>query len=169
MATELAGLQVAVIFADTTVAVQAAKQATNEIPIVMGSPGGAALPNVANSLAWQTDLSAPTDTKRLFGALANRPPDRPPDPENGRPGTVGTATGAGRKAGVLNGTSKNYLSLSQLVQSQSPVLVHKRARIVGAITKSDRQHDAFDVQGLRLSSFRTRTGAIRAFPFGGAS
>jgi putative ABC transport system substrate-binding protein len=39
LAKELVNLQVAVIFADTTVAVQAAKQATNEIPIVMGSPG----------------------------------------------------------------------------------------------------------------------------------
>jgi putative tryptophan/tyrosine transport system substrate-binding protein len=39
LATELSSLQIVVIFADTTVAVQAAKKATNEIPIVMGSPG----------------------------------------------------------------------------------------------------------------------------------
>jgi putative ABC transport system substrate-binding protein len=51
LATELAGLQVAVIFADTTVAVQAAKQATNEIPIVMGSPGDPVGTRLVASLA----------------------------------------------------------------------------------------------------------------------
>jgi putative ABC transport system substrate-binding protein len=51
LATELAGLQVAVIFADTTVAVQAAKQATNEIPIVMGSPGDPVGTGLVASLA----------------------------------------------------------------------------------------------------------------------
>ncbi len=39
LASELTNLRVAVIFADTTIAVQAARQATAEIPIVMGSPG----------------------------------------------------------------------------------------------------------------------------------
>jgi putative ABC transport system substrate-binding protein len=51
LATELAGLQVAVIFADTTIAVQAAKQATNEIPIVMGSPGDPVGTHLVASLA----------------------------------------------------------------------------------------------------------------------
>jgi putative tryptophan/tyrosine transport system substrate-binding protein len=51
LATELAGLQVAVIFADTTVAVQAAKRATNEIPIVMGSPGDPVGTRLVASLA----------------------------------------------------------------------------------------------------------------------
>jgi putative ABC transport system substrate-binding protein len=51
LATELAGLQLAVIFADTTIAVQAAKQATNEIPIVMGSPGDPVGTRLVASLA----------------------------------------------------------------------------------------------------------------------
>jgi putative ABC transport system substrate-binding protein len=51
LATELVSLQVAVIFADGTVAVQAAKQATNEIPIVMGSPGDPVGTGLVGSLA----------------------------------------------------------------------------------------------------------------------
>jgi putative ABC transport system substrate-binding protein len=51
LATELANLHVAVIFADTTVAVQAAKQATHEIPIVMGSPGDPVGTHLVASLA----------------------------------------------------------------------------------------------------------------------
>jgi putative ABC transport system substrate-binding protein len=51
LATELASLQVAVIFADTTVAVHAAKQVTNEIPIVMGSPGDPVGTGLVSSLA----------------------------------------------------------------------------------------------------------------------
>ena len=51
LATELASLQVAVIFADTTVAVYAAKQATNKIPIVMGSPGDPVGTHLVASLA----------------------------------------------------------------------------------------------------------------------
>jgi putative tryptophan/tyrosine transport system substrate-binding protein len=51
LATELASLHVAVIFADTTVAVQAAKQATHEIPIVMGSPGDPVGTHLVASLA----------------------------------------------------------------------------------------------------------------------
>jgi putative ABC transport system substrate-binding protein len=51
LATELVRLQVVVIFADTTVAVQAAKQATNEIPIVMGSPGDPVGTRLVASLA----------------------------------------------------------------------------------------------------------------------
>jgi putative tryptophan/tyrosine transport system substrate-binding protein len=51
LATDLASLQIAVIFADTTVAVQAAKKATNEIPIVMGSPGDPVGTHLVASLA----------------------------------------------------------------------------------------------------------------------
>jgi putative tryptophan/tyrosine transport system substrate-binding protein len=51
LATELASLHVAVIFADTTVAIQAAKQATHEIPIVMGSPGDPVGTRLVASLA----------------------------------------------------------------------------------------------------------------------
>jgi putative ABC transport system substrate-binding protein len=51
LATELADLQVAVIFADGTVAVEAAKHATNEIPIVMGSPGDPVGTGLVASLA----------------------------------------------------------------------------------------------------------------------
>ena len=51
LATELASLQVAVILADTTVAVHAAKQATNKIPIVMGSPGDPVGTGLISSLA----------------------------------------------------------------------------------------------------------------------
>jgi putative tryptophan/tyrosine transport system substrate-binding protein len=51
LATELANLHVAVIFADTTVAVQAAKQTTHEIPIVMGSPGDPVGTHLVASLA----------------------------------------------------------------------------------------------------------------------
>jgi putative tryptophan/tyrosine transport system substrate-binding protein len=51
LATELASLRVAVIFADTTVAVQAAKQATDKIPIVMGSPGDPVGTHLVASLA----------------------------------------------------------------------------------------------------------------------
>jgi putative tryptophan/tyrosine transport system substrate-binding protein len=51
LATELANLQVAVIFADTTVAVQAAEKATTKIPIVMGSPGDPVGTRLVSSLA----------------------------------------------------------------------------------------------------------------------
>ena len=51
LATELASLQVAVILADTTVAVHAAKEATNKIPIVMGSPGDPVGTGLISSLA----------------------------------------------------------------------------------------------------------------------
>jgi putative tryptophan/tyrosine transport system substrate-binding protein len=51
LANELVSLQVAVIFADTTVAVQAAKKATKEIPIVMGSPGDPVGTRLVASLA----------------------------------------------------------------------------------------------------------------------
>jgi putative ABC transport system substrate-binding protein len=51
LATELVSLQVAVIFADGTVTAQAAKQATNEIPIVMGSPGDPVGTRLVASLA----------------------------------------------------------------------------------------------------------------------
>jgi hypothetical protein len=45
-------------------------------------------------LEWQPNLSAHIDTKEFSCGLATRPPDRPPDPDNGSPGAVGTATGA---------------------------------------------------------------------------
>src|SRR5437763_2093622 len=48
---ELATLNVAMIFADTTAAVQAAKTATNEIPIIMGSPGDPVGTGLVASLA----------------------------------------------------------------------------------------------------------------------
>jgi putative tryptophan/tyrosine transport system substrate-binding protein len=51
LATELVNLRVAVIFADSTVAVQAAKQATDKIPIVMGSPGDPVGTGLVASLA----------------------------------------------------------------------------------------------------------------------
>jgi putative ABC transport system substrate-binding protein len=51
LANEFVSLQVAVIFADTTVAVQAAKKATREIPIVMGSPGDPVGTRLVASLA----------------------------------------------------------------------------------------------------------------------
>jgi ABC-type uncharacterized transport system substrate-binding protein len=51
LAAELANLRVAVILADTTVAVQAAKGATERIPIVMGSPGDPVGTGLVASLA----------------------------------------------------------------------------------------------------------------------
>jgi hypothetical protein len=97
------------------------------------------------------------------------PTERPPDPENGSPDAVGTARGADRKADVLNGTSKKYLSLSRLVQSQSAAVVYDGQQFVGTIVKRDGRYDAFDPQGRCLGRFRNRTDAMRAFPYGGVS
>jgi hypothetical protein len=92
------------------------------------------------------------------------PTERPPDPENGSPGAVGTATGADRKKDVPGRTSKTYLSFSQLVQSQSTVVVYDGRELVGVIIKSDGHYDAFDTDGRCVGSFQTRTDAMRAVP-----
>ena len=65
LATELVSLQVAVIFADGTVAAQAAKQATNEIPIVMGSPGDPVGTGLVGSLAHPGGNLTGTTTQAL--------------------------------------------------------------------------------------------------------
>jgi putative tryptophan/tyrosine transport system substrate-binding protein len=65
LATELVSLQVAVIFADGTVAAQAAKQATNEIPIVMGSPGDPVGTGLVGSLAHPGGNLTGTTTEAL--------------------------------------------------------------------------------------------------------
>ena len=65
LATELVSLQVAVIFADGTVAAQAAKQATNEIPIVMGSPGDPVGTGLIGSLAHPGGNLTGTTTEAL--------------------------------------------------------------------------------------------------------
>jgi putative ABC transport system substrate-binding protein len=63
LATELASLRVAVIFADTTVAVQAARQATDKIPIVMGTPGDPVGTGLVASLARPGDNVTGTTTQ----------------------------------------------------------------------------------------------------------
>jgi hypothetical protein len=46
------------------------------------------------------------------------PTEKPPDPENGSPGAVATATGA-KLQSVLNGTLPIYCKLDPIVQSHS--------------------------------------------------
>jgi hypothetical protein len=67
-------------------------------------------------LEWQPGLSAHIDAKRLSGGLATQPPDRPPDPGNGSPGAVGTATGAEVQS-VLQRTTEIYRKPVSIVQS----------------------------------------------------
>jgi putative ABC transport system substrate-binding protein len=72
LATELVNLGVAVMFADTTQAVQAAKAATTKIPIVMGSPGDpvgtglvASLARPGGNVTGTTTLAFDLSRKRL--------------------------------------------------------------------------------------------------------
>jgi putative ABC transport system substrate-binding protein len=72
LASELANLKVAVMFADTTVAVQAAKRATQQIPIVMGSPGDpvgtglvASLARPGGNVTGMTTMAFELSRKRL--------------------------------------------------------------------------------------------------------
>jgi putative ABC transport system substrate-binding protein len=72
LAKDLANLDVAVIFADTTAAVQAAEKATTKIPIVMGSPGDPIGTGLIKSLArpggnvtGMTTLAPDLSRKRL--------------------------------------------------------------------------------------------------------
>jgi hypothetical protein len=58
-------------------------------------------------LEWQPGLSAHIDAKGLSGGLATLPPERPPDPETGSPGAVGTATGVEVQS-LLERTAKIY-------------------------------------------------------------
>jgi ABC-type uncharacterized transport system substrate-binding protein len=72
LAQELASSEVAVILADTTVAVQAAKSATKQIPIVMGSPGDpigtglvASLARPGGNVTGMTTMAPDLSRKRL--------------------------------------------------------------------------------------------------------
>ena len=72
LARELANSGVAVILADTTVAVQAAKGATDKIPIVMGSPGDpigtglvASLARPGGNVTGMTTMAPELSRKRL--------------------------------------------------------------------------------------------------------
>ncbi len=92
-------------------------------------------------LEWQPALSAHIDAKRLFGRLATRPPDRPPDPENGSPGTVDAVTGAEVQTSVLLRTTPNY---SKSAAHASPATPAQSAalRIVIEPTASGRKWTA---------------------------
>ncbi len=99
--------------------------------------------NLFRNLERQTGANAPIDAKELFGGLATRPSDRPPDPENESPGTVGTATGAEVQTNVLQRTSSSYpkivghTNFTTAVRQDAPPL-----RIVIEPTESRRKWSA---------------------------
>ena len=71
-------------------------------------------------LQLQTGAKAHIDTKGLSGGLATRPPDRPPDPENGSAGAVGTASGAEVQS-VLRRTTASYPEIVAHANPTTPV------------------------------------------------
>ena len=95
--------------------------------------------------------------------------NRPPDPENGSPGTVATVTGADRKVGVLKEAPAKYLSFAGFVQAETAAVVYVGQKLIGTIIKHDGWYDAFDLQRRCLGSFRKRIDALRALHCGGVS
>ena len=73
-------------------------------------------------LKWQSGA------KRLSDGLATRPSERPPDPENGSPGTVDTAAGAEVQTNVLQRTTLKYRKSHSAVQSSA---VYDESALVG--------------------------------------
>lgn len=88
--------------------------------------------------------------------------NRPPDPENGSPGAVAAATGAGRKADILKEASAKYLNFAALVQAESATVVYDGQKLIGTIIKHDARYDAFDAVGRCLGNFSTRADATRS-------
>jgi hypothetical protein len=86
------------------------------------------LPRDANGLDSQTTVSADSDTKTFFRALANLQSQAPPYPKTRRPASEGTARGADRKRHVPGGTPQNYQSLSRLVESETARCVRRPGR-----------------------------------------
>jgi hypothetical protein len=95
--------------------------------------------------------------------------NRSPDPENGSPGAVATATGADRKAGVLKEAPENYLSFADFVQSESATVIYHGQKLIGTIIRQNGWYDAFDLHRRCLGSFRNRIDAIRAVRRGAVS
>ena len=86
-------------------------------------------------LQLQTGAKAHIDTKGLSGGLANRPPDRPPDPENGSVGAVGTASGAEVQS-VLQRTTPNHRKNVAHASPTTPIRPSAPLRIVIEATAS---------------------------------
>ena len=94
-----------------------------------------------NDLQLQTGAKAHIDTKGLSGGLATRPPDRPPDPENGSAGAVGTASGAEVQS-VLQRTTPNHRKNVAHASPTTPIRPSAPLRIVIELTASGRKWTA---------------------------
>lgn len=129
----------------------------------MVGPGGVPRHCRNKNLHLQTGVKAHIGAKELSAAFANRSRWRPPpDPENGSPGTVATATGADRKADVLKEAPAKYLSFTSLVQSETAAVVYVGQKLIGTIIKHDGRYEAFDAFGRCLGSFSTRADVTRS-------
>ena len=70
------------------------------------------------------------------------PTDKPPDPENGSPGAVATATGAEVQTSILQQTSSSYPKLAAHASQIRPVKPTAAIRIVISPTPSGRKWTA---------------------------
>ena len=84
------------------------------------------------------------------------PTDKPPDPENGSPGAVATATGAEVQTSVLRQTNPNYAEIAAHASQITPVKPNALLRIVIVPTASRKKWTA------RLDD---RVLCVSAWPF----
>ena len=89
--------------------------------------------------------------------------NRPPNPENGSPGTVGTVTGAEIQKSVLPRTTPKYRNRHVSVQSAALAVYDGQDR-VGSVVERDGGFDAYDASGRHLGAFLSRREAMRAIP-----
>jgi hypothetical protein len=109
---------------------------------------------------------------RLQTLTGKLPTERPPDPENGSPGTVATADAAkqGHSSDVPRTDPPSKSSaIDRLLAADAVLTVYDGRCLVGVITKHAGTYTAHDSSGRFLGRHVSQRDAMAAIPIGGAS
>jgi hypothetical protein len=103
---------------------------------------------------------------RLQKLTGKFPTEKPPDPENGSPGTAGTVAEAVIQRSVLRRTTPK--NRKPLAANQSATLaVSDGQERVGGIVERGGGFDAYDASGRRCDGFSSRSGTMHPIPASG--
>ena len=111
---------------------------------------------------------------RLQTLTRKFPTERPPDTENGSPGTVGTVTGAEHKGHLSDQARRNYpsqkssASLARLFAANGVLTIYDGRQLAGVVTRHGNSYEAHDASGALLGRFQSQREAVAAIPAGGA-